>query len=405
MYGQPIGSGETATFNYPDWPKSSFICLTCYSPVDMPPVMLILSNEEIESFLSIDKCIAALEKAYASWDEGRAINRPRTDLVMPSPGGAGVYAFKSMEAGLYDPPIVAMRINSDIIRWQQQGSRVIKTKVPAAPGDKYVGLIMLFSTTTGEPLAMFPDGVVQRMRVASSSALAARYLAREDARTLAIFGSGWQAGSHVPAMCAVRNIQTVYVYSPTKANREAFAKEMSRKVNAQVRAVDSAEDAVRDADIIAATTNSLTRVVSPEWVRPGIHLTCVRVPELGDETIRKVDRLVIHSHQHAPENFIAGFGDGGIESHDAIDIIRKGPAQARASQVEHPFWLDSVELRDLVIGRAQGRANAQEKTCFLNNIGIGLQFAAVGAAVLSEAKSKTIGHEIPTDWFLETVHP
>jgi alanine dehydrogenase len=325
--------------------------------------------------------------------------------VMPSSGGAGVYAFKSMEAGLYDPPIVAMRINSDIIRWQQQGSRVIKTKVPAAPGDKYVGLIMLFSTITGEPLAMFPDGVVQRMRVASSSALAARYLAREDARTLAVFGSGWQAGSHVPAMCAVRNIQTVNVYSPTRANREAFAKEMSRKVKADVRAVDSADDAVRDADIIAATTNSLTRVVSPEWVRPGIHLTCVRVPELGDETIRKIDRLVIHSHQHAPENFIAGFGDAGIESHDAIDIIRKGPAQARDSQVEHPFWLDSVELRDLVIGRAQGRANAQEKTCFLNNIGIGLQFAAVGAAVLSEAKSKTIGHEIPTDWFLETVHP
>ena len=371
----------------------------------MPAIMLILSNEEIDSFLSIDKCIVALEKAYASWDEGRAINRPRTDLVMPSSAGAGVYAFKSMEAGLYDPPIVAMRINSDIIRWQQQGSRVIKTKVPAAPGNKYVGLIMLFSTVTGEPLAMFPDGVVQRMRVASSSALAARYLAREDARTLAIFGSGWQAGSHVPAMCAVRNIKTVNVYSPTKANRDAFAREMAQKVSAEVRPVDRAEDAVRDADIIAATTNSLTRVVSPDWVTPGIHLTCVRVPELGDETIRKIDRLVIHSHQHAPENYIAGFGDAGIESHDAIDIIRKGPAQARDSQVEHPFWLDSPELRDLVIGRAQGRVNSEETTCFLNNIGIGLQFAAVGAAVLSEAKRKDIGHEIPTDWFLETVHP
>ena len=133
--------------------------------------MIILSNEEIESFLSIKTCIDALEKAYASWDKGTAINRPRTDLVMPSATEAGVYAFKSMEAGLYDPPIVAMRINSDIIRWTQQGNRTIKTKLRAAPGDKYVGLVMLFSTVTGEPLAMFPDGVVQRMRVASSSAL------------------------------------------------------------------------------------------------------------------------------------------------------------------------------------------------------------------------------------------
>ena len=371
----------------------------------MPASMLILSNEEIESLISIDKCIDALAKAYGSWDKGKAINRPRTDLVMPSSDRTGVYAFKSMEAGLYDPPIVAMRINSDIIRWQQQGSRVIKTKVPAAPGDKYVGLVMLFSTLTGEPLAIFPDGVVQRMRVASSSALAARYLARQDASTLAIFGSGWQAGSHLPAMCAVRSIKRVNVFSPTKTNREAFVKEISQKVSADVRPVDSAEEAVRDADIIAATTNSLTRVINPEWVTPGIHLTCVRVPELGDETIQKIDRLVIHSRQHAPENYIAGFGDQGIESHDAIDIIRKGPAQARETKVEHPFWLASPELRDLVIGRAQGRDHAQESTCFLNNIGIGLQFAAVGAAVLAEAKKEGAGHEIPTDWFLETVHP
>ncbi|MGH7828331.1 MAG: ornithine cyclodeaminase family protein [Candidatus Binatia bacterium] len=363
-----------------------------------------MSNEEIESFLSIESCIEALERAYKSWDEGKAINRPRTDLVLPSTHEAGVYAFKSMEAGLVDPPIVAMRINSDVIRWQQQGSRIIKTKVPAAPGDKYVGLVMLFSTINGEPLAMFPDGVVQRMRVASSSALAARYLAREDARTLAIFGSGWQAGSHLPAMCAVRNIERVNVYSPTKKNREAFAGEMAQKVAAEVRPVDSPEEAVGDADIIATTTNSLTRVVSSEWITPGVHLTCVRVPELGEETIRKVDRLIIHSRKHAPENFIAGFGDNGIEAHDAIDIIRKGPHAAGAAP-EEPFWLAAPELRDLITGRAQGRAGAEESTCFLNNIGIGLQFAAVGAAVFHQAKNRGVGREIPTEWFLESVHP
>jgi alanine dehydrogenase len=367
--------------------------------------MLILSNEEIDSFLSIKTCIDALERAYKSWEKGTAINRPRTDLVLPSPSEAGVYAFKSMEAGLYDPPIVAMRINSDIIRWRQEGNRTLKLKVPAAPGDKYVGLVMLFSTVTGEPLAIFPDGVVQRMRVASSSALAARFLAREDASTLALFGSGWQAGSHLPAMCAVRNIKRVNVYSPTKANRDTFVKEMQPKVSAEVRPVDSPEKAVEGADIIAATTNSLSRVVSPDWVIPGIHLTCVRVPELGDETIRKIDRLVIHAHQHAPENFIAGFGDEGIKSHDAIDIIKKGPAGAREAEVEHPFWLAAPELRELVIGKVPGRANPQETTCFLNNLGIGLQFVAVGAAVYAEAKSRGAGHEIPTDWFLETVHP
>src|SRR4030095_3120573 len=226
--------------------------------------MLILSNEEIESFLSINTCIDALENAYRSWAKGTAINRPRTDLVLPSANEGGVYAFKSMEAGLYDPPIVAMRINSDIIRWNKQSGRVIKTKIPSAPGDKYVGLVMLFSTVTGEPLAMFPDGVVQRMRVASSSALAARYLAREDSSTMALFGSGSQAGSHVTARGAVRPLKRINVFSPTKANREAFVKEMQAKVSAEMRAVDSPEEAIRDADIIAATTNSLSRVVSAD---------------------------------------------------------------------------------------------------------------------------------------------
>jgi ornithine cyclodeaminase/alanine dehydrogenase-like protein (mu-crystallin family) len=365
--------------------------------------MLVLSNEEIDSFLSIRLCIDALEKAYRSWDAGKAINRPRTDLVLPSASESGVYAFKSMEAGLFDPPIVAMRINSDVIRWQQQGSRLIKTKVPAAQG-KYVGLVMLFSTENGEPLAIFPDGVVQRMRVASTSALGARFLARSDASALAIFGSGWQAGSHVPAMCAVRNIKRVNVYSPTKANREAFAREMEQKVGVEVRPVDRPEEAVRDADIIAATTNSLTRVVDPQWVTPGVHVTCVKTSELGEETIRKADRIVIHYRKQAPENYIAGFGDEKIEVHDPIDVIKTGNRNHAAGSPE-PFWLAAPELKDLVMGKVPGRGGPQEITCFLNNIGMGLQFAAVGAAVFAEAKARGAGHEIPTDWFLETVHP
>src|SRR3989304_7947388 len=99
----------------------------------MPAAMLILSNEEIESFLSIKTCIDALERAYRSWHQGKAINRPRTDLVLPSPNESGVYAFKSMEAGLTDPPLVAMRINSDIIRWRGEGGRGVKTTGAGAP--------------------------------------------------------------------------------------------------------------------------------------------------------------------------------------------------------------------------------------------------------------------------------
>ena len=347
----------------------------------------------MEFSLTINSCIDALAKAYRSWHGGTAINRRARIWSCPrptNPASMPSSRWKPVSPSRPSSPWHQLRHHSLAPGWRP-GSQDQNTR---RSGDKYVGLVMLFSTENGEPLAIFPDGVVQRMRVASSSALAARYLARRDASTLALFGSGWQAGSHLPAMCAVRPITQVKVYSPTKTNREAFASAMAQRVSAEVIPVESAEEAVRGADIIAATTNSLSQVVTHEWVRPGIDLTCVRVPELGDETIRKVDRLVIHAHQHAPQNFIAGFGDEGIHAHDAIDIIRKGPGGARESKVEQPFWLAAPELRDLVTGRAGGRANDQESTCFLNNIGIGLQFAAVGSAVYYEAKAKGIGREI-----------
>ena len=82
-----------------------------------------------------------------------------------------VYAFKTMEGGLVESKIVALRLNSYTIRWQERENRVVKDKLPMAPGKKWVGLIELFSAETGEPLAMFPDGVIQRMRVAVTSAL------------------------------------------------------------------------------------------------------------------------------------------------------------------------------------------------------------------------------------------
>jgi len=86
----------------------------------------------------------------------------------------------------------------------------VKDKLPMAPGKKWVGLIQLFSA---EPLAMFPDGIIQRMRLGVTSALAAREMARHDASVLAIFGSGWQASAHVPAFCAVRKLKKINAYS------------------------------------------------------------------------------------------------------------------------------------------------------------------------------------------------
>ena len=366
--------------------------------------MLILNNEEIESLLTVDLALKALERAYIGQAQGTAVNRPRSDLYLPGVNEGTVYAFKTMEGGLVESKIVALRLNSDTIRWQERENRVVKDKLPMAPGKKWVGLIQLFSAETGEPLAMFPDGVIQRMRVAVTSALAAKKMARQDASVMAIFGSGWQAGAHVPAFCAVRKLRKINAYSPTHANRIKFAREMEKLVSVPVEPMASPAEAVMGADMLVAATNAITRVIEPEWMTPGVHATCVKDSELGEETIRKANRVVIHARNFAPENYIAGFGDVKIAAHDPVDFIR-GAKNSAGETDAAPFWATAAELKDVMGGSVPGRKSPDEVTCFINNIGLGIQFAAVGGAIYSEAKAKGVGKEIPTDWFLESVHP
>ncbi len=364
---------------------------------------LILNNDEIDSLLSVDLALSSLEDAYKQQANGRAINRPRTDVYLPGEEEDRVYVFKSMEGGLAEQKIVALRLNSDVIHWEARAETIVKCKIPSAPGKKWVGLILLFSTETGEPLAIFPDGVIQRMRVAATSALAAREMARQDACVLGIFGSGWQASGHVTAFLKVRKIEKVRLFSPTKSNREAFAREMETKVGVAVQPVDQPEAVARGSDILVAATNAITTVIHPDWVKPGMHVTCVKDSELGPETIRKANRIAIHARKFAPENYIAGLGDEKIGLHDPIEHLERKARPVRAAAP--PFWIDAPEIKDIIAGRVKGRGSPDEITCFINNIGLGIQFAALGSAIYRAARAQGLGREIPTEWFLETVHP
>ncbi len=365
--------------------------------------MLILSNEEVESLITVQGCLESLENAYRAHAEGRAVTRPRTDMYLPGTTEGGVYAFKSMEGGLVESQLVALRLNSDVIRWEKRGEDLIKNKSPVAPGGKWVGLVLLFSAQTGEPLAIFPDGAMQRWRVAGTNALAAKYLARENASVVGMFGAGWQAGAHVPMICGVRKIKRVQIYSPTESRRVSFCREMEQKAGIPVVPVSKPDDAVRDAEILIAATNSVSRVIMPQWLRPGIFVACVKPSELGDETIRKADRIVLHARKAAPENYIAGLEEK-IEAHDPVEFFQGKKDIERAAH-ESAFWLSAPELKEVISGKAPGRTSPDEITCFINTIGLGLQFAALGGAVYKQARARNLGREIPTDWFLESVHP
>ena len=354
--------------------------------------MLVLSNEDVSRLLSIEDCMAALEPMYRDFAHEKALLSPRVDNIAPNNHPGGYYAFKHMGGTWPAAGVQALRINSDVVTHPLIGGKPRRVKQPLADG-RWVGLVFLFSTETGALLALFPDGVMQRMRVAAASGLALHRLAREDAGTLALIGSGWQAGSQLAAALAVRQIREVRVYSPRRETREAFVAEALKLHKARISAVASAEECVSGADIIAASTSSMVRVIEPRWLRPGVHASCIKTNEVDGQVLKACDRVVLHNRRQAKamHNVMAGTQNLGEEG-------------------SRGWWTDAgatafPDLGDLLTGRAPGRQSEREISLFVNNVGTGLQFAAAGAFVLGKARAQGVGQELPDDWFSEDVHP
>src|SRR5260370_4757286 len=185
---------------------------------------LILSNQDVEKLLTMRQCIEVLEEVYVELSEGRGVNRRRSDCLVSSTRNDALYSLKSMDGVIPKLGIGAVRIDSDIVTWPTQGNNMRRVKVPAAPNGRYVGLVLLFSSETGEPLAILPDGVMQRIRVGATNGLGIKYLARKNARSVGILGSGWQAGAQLMAVFAVRKIAIIRCFSPNPAHCQTFAK-------------------------------------------------------------------------------------------------------------------------------------------------------------------------------------
>jgi ornithine cyclodeaminase/alanine dehydrogenase-like protein (mu-crystallin family) len=355
---------------------------------------LILSNAEIESVLTIEDCIDVLEDAYCELAHGRGVSRTRSDSFAPTTRPDALYSLKSMDGIVPKLGVGAVRINSDIVTWPKQAGNERRVKVPAAPHARYVGLVLLFSSENGEPLAIFPDGVVQRMRVGAANGLGVKYLARGDAKTVGMLGSGWQAGAQAMAVCAVRGIETIRCFSPNAANRENFAREWSARLGVKIIPVDTPEAAMDGADIAMCATNTIDNVFFARWIRPGLHVSSIKRPEVEVSAIERADIVVLHSNEGSPMHLFT----------KGVTIPEK--AENKGWMLAEKIRFDSLPtLPQLIAGLAKGRTNSEQVTCFLNNIGLGYQFAAVGALVYKKAREKGLGRELPTDWFTEDVHP
>lgn len=356
----------------------------------------VLNNAEVESLLDMRTCLDAMEEAYRELGEQKAINRPRSHTYFPTPSRRWPgfnYRFKSQEGGIEKFGVWALRITSDMAGFAMLPGGVKRRKLmPAAAGERYVGLIYLFSMETTEPLAIIQDSFIQKMRVGATSGIGVKYLARHDSRVLGLFGSGWQAGAHLEAILMTRDIREVKIYSPTPEHKKHFVQEMAKKFSLPIRAVESPEQAVRGSDIVMAATAAVDPVFSGGLLEPGMHVGCIvasdktqKRRELDDEAVAKCDLVVVTSREQAIYD----------EQPDIYGAVQKGILS----------WDRIHELSELASGKVSGRTNRSEITLFNNNVGMGIQFAALGAKVLELAEKSDIGRKIPLDWFLEETSP
>jgi alanine dehydrogenase len=326
------------------------------------------------------ECIDALARAFQELADGRAVNRPRshtyTDL-----GAGRHYLFKSMDGSYPAAGVHALRLSSDLTH-EHDGRR---DKIAAAPGGRYVGLVMLFDIQTLVPLAILHDGYLQRMRVGATSALAADRLARPDARIAGVIGAGWQAGAQILGLREVRDLDEVRVWAPTRSKLEAFCAEHDAVP------AESARAALEGADIVALATNAHEAVLDGAWLEPGQHVGSVQGHELDQATLDRADLVVVRSRDRATYHYAPGHAPREATGHKALD----------AREV--------VELGEVVVGRA-GRRSPEELTLFTGggtgaSSGLGIQFAAVADVVFRAAQASGLGRELPTEWFTQKEKP
>jgi ornithine cyclodeaminase/alanine dehydrogenase-like protein (mu-crystallin family) len=238
-------------------------------------------------------------------------------------------------------------------------------------------LVTLFQAESGDLVAIIEANYLGQMRTGAASGVATRVLARNDARTIGIIGTGLQARTQLEAIAQVRKIESVRAFGRDRARREQFAAEMAERLKVSVSAADSAEAAVRDADIIITSTTSTTPVLEGRWLKPGMHINAIGANfpnkrELDDEAVRRSH--VIAADSRAQSKMEAG------------DLMRFfGEDDSR--------WSAVLELAEIVAGKAPGRTSPEQITLFRSN-GIAIEDIVVAGHIYELARERGLGKQI-----------
>ena len=317
---------------------------------------LYLTEKEVTELLTMTDTLAAVESVFKLQASGDATNESRRRV-------------RAQGSTL-------MTMSGAVSNFGEfKGLLGLKAYTVARGGARFY--VSLFDAITGELLAFIEADKLGQMRTGAASGVATKYLAREGAKTVGVYGAGWQATSQLEAVCAVRQIEEVKVYSRKPENRERFCQQMTTELGlTNIHPVETPQ-AAAGADIIITITSSREPVVLGEWLKPGTHINAaggnsILRREFDDDTIKRASFIAVDSLDQSK-----------MESGEFVTAVEKGLLT----------WERVKELRHVVSGQMRGREHAEQITLF-KSLGLAIEDVAAAAVVYQKAKEQQAGKEI-----------
>jgi len=323
---------------------------------------LLLSQKDVESILTIEDCLPAVETAFSELAAGKTIMPQRA--VIPVSDHKGIF--------LAMPAYIGGEMDA-------LGLKLV-TVYPNNPTEKslptILGTLMLCDSSTGQAIAIMEAGYLTAVRTGAASGVATKYLAREDSKIGVIFGAGGQARKQLEAVQMVRPFEKVYVIDLNKNIRDQFAKEMGELLGFEAIPTDDVKSAVESADIIITASSSPEPVFDGNWMKPGTH-----VNNIGSHSpaARELDTTCVKRSK-----FVADLKEANLaEAGDLLIPIKEG-----AITEDHVY----ASLGEIVIGKKKGRETEEEITVF-KSCGLAIQDVSTAYAIYKAAVEKGAGTE------------
>lgn len=314
---------------------------------------LLLTEADVRQLLTMPVALEAVEASFRRLAEGIALVHPRRRLHLQ--GFSYLHYMAAADgAGGYEG---------------------LKIYTSSRNGLRF--MIPLFRATTGELLALIEADYLGQMRTGAATGVATRLLARPDANTVGIIGTGVQAKTQLEAIVAVRKVEHVYAFGRDASRREKFAQEMTAQLGVPVKAAASAEEAARQSEILITATTAKEPVLKGAWLRPGMHINAIGANfpekrELDSEAIERAGAIFVDSCEQAK-----------MEAGDLIQAFTENPAR----------WNEVKELATLFKPGAAGRSSPEEITIFKSN-GIAIQDVVTAGKVYELALEKSLGKRV-----------